>query len=222
MFTALFWCLPALAAADWALAWREKHLWRWITKPAVLVLLIAWFTQVGRWQEGLAWFGLGLVFSLLGDIFLQAPARFFLPGVGAFLLAHLAYIAGFLQGELAWHWGMLAPLALAAGAFTVLTRRVRAGLCCQGETSLAAPVTVYALVLCVMALAASTTLFRPDWATGPAWLMTVGAWLFLASDSVLALNRFVKPVANADLVVMVTYHLAQVLIAAGALMRAGF
>ena len=219
MFTPLFWVVPAFAAADWALAWRKKRAWRWITKPAVLILLIAWFSQVGGWQDGLVWFGLGLVFSLLGDVFLQAPARFFLPGVGAFLLAHLAYIVGFLQGVLTFHAGMLVPLVLAAAAFWVLSRRVRAGLRRQGENSLILPVMIYALVLCLMALAASTTLFRADWAILPAALVTLGGWLFLMSDSVLALNRFVRQIQNADLLVMITYHMAQILIATGALIQ---
>ncbi len=219
MFTPLFWVVPVFAAADWALAWREKSAWRWITKPAVLILLIVWFSQTGGWVDGLVWFGLGLVFSLLGDVFLQAPARFFLPGVGAFLLAHLAYIAGFLQGAFRFHVGMLVPLVLAAAAFWVLSGRVRAGLKRQGEKTLILPVMVYALVLCLMAFAASTTLFRADWAFWPAVVVTMGGWLFLLSDSVLALNRFVRPIQNADLLVMVTYHLAQVLIASGALFQ---
>lgn len=217
MFTSLFWAVPALAVADWALAWREKRAWRWITKPAVLLLMIVWFTQVGGWRGGLLWFGLGLVFSLLGDVFLQAPARFFLLGVGSFLLAHLAYIAGFLQGLFSLQAGMLVPLALAASAFWALSGRVRAGLRRKGEQKLITPVMLYALVLCLMAFAASTTLFRADWGMLPAVLVTSGAWLFLLSDSTLALNRFVRPIQNADLLVMITYHLGQALIAAGAL-----
>lgn len=219
MFTALFWALPAFAAADWGLTWRENHLWRWITKPAVLALMIAWFTQVGRWQDELLWFGLGLVFSLLGDVFLQAPPRFFLPGVGAFLLAHVAFIVGFLQGGIVLTAGMLLPLVLAVAVFTMLTRRVRAGLCEKCETGLIAPVMVYALVLCLMALAASTTLFRANWAPLPAVLASLGAWLFLFSDSVLALNRFASPIQKADVLVMVSYHLAQGLIASAALLQ---
>lgn len=41
-------------------------------------------------------FLLALLFSLLGDIFLMLPRERFLAGLGAFLLAHLAYGWGFL------------------------------------------------------------------------------------------------------------------------------
>jgi alkenylglycerophosphocholine hydrolase len=37
----------------------------------------------------------------------------------------------------------------------------------------------------------------------------LGAVLFLASDSVLAWDKFVRPLAHGHLVVMITYHLAQ-------------
>ena len=37
----------------------------------------------------------------------------------------------------------------------------------------------------------------------------VGAALFVASDSMIAWNRFVRPFAAADVAIMVTYHLGQ-------------
>jgi uncharacterized membrane protein YhhN len=44
--------------------------------------------------------------------------------------------------------------------------------------------------------------------TGSAWGIA-GAALFLASDSVLAWNKFVRPLPFGRPAVMVTYHLAQ-------------
>ena len=44
-----------------------------------------------------------------------------------------------------------------------------------------------------------------------------GALLFIASDSLLAMNRFVRPIHLADLWVMLPYAGAQVLITAGCL-----
>ncbi len=73
MLTGLFWGMLLMAGADWLAAWRGWRRVRWVTKPGTLLLLIAWFSQVGGWQGNLFWFGLGLVFSLLGDIFLQLP-----------------------------------------------------------------------------------------------------------------------------------------------------
>jgi uncharacterized membrane protein YhhN len=48
-------------------------------------------------------------------------------------------------------------------------------------------------------------------------LIAVGASVFAASDSVLAVNRFVSPRPWAPVAVMVTYHVGQALIVAGVL-----
>jgi uncharacterized membrane protein YhhN len=46
---------------------------------------------------------------------------------------------------------------------------------------------------------------------GPA-VAAAGAVLFVTSDAVIGWSRFVGPVPNHRLVIMVTYHLAQVLL----------
>jgi uncharacterized membrane protein YhhN len=48
-------------------------------------------------------------------------------------------------------------------------------------------------------------------------LVLLGALLFLLSDTVLALDRFVGQRAHARMLVIVTYHLGQVLIVVGTL-----
>ena len=217
MFTLPFWVMLAFAVTDWVASWRGWHNLRWLTKPVTMILLIAWFTQMSGWRGSLVWFGVGLVFSLLGDVVLQAPGRFFLLGVGAFFLAHLAYIVGFLQNIQTPDWRMAIPVLLVGIAFWLLNGRIRQGLLQQGESALVVPVMAYALVLSLMWLAALSTLFRPGWTEPPAALVSLGAGLFFLSDSVLAYNRFVRALPASDLVVMVTYHLGQILIAGGAL-----
>ena len=53
------------------------------------------------------------------------------------------------------------------------------------------------------------------------WLVGLGAATFMVSDAILAVARFVRRARNADLAVMVTYHLAQVLIVIGVLSALG-
>ena len=217
MFTVFFGLALLFAAFDWVAAgfsWRRV---RWLTKPAALLLLIAWFSQVSAWQGVLIWFGLGLIFSLGGDILLMLPERFFLAGVGAFFAAHLMYIIGFSQSPLLLRWEASLPLLLVAGAFTGLNGQVRAGVQRKHENALLVPVMIYAATLSLMWLMALSTLFRVDWMIGPAVLACVGGTLFFISDSILAMNRFVRPISHADLLVMVTYHLGQFLLAAGAI-----
>jgi hypothetical protein len=59
-------------------------------------------------------------------------------------------------------------------------------------------------------------LIRPDWSTGPALLSSAGALLFFASDGLLAWNKFVEKLRYGKLLVIITYHLGQVLIVLGA------
>jgi uncharacterized membrane protein YhhN len=73
---------------------------------------------------------------------------------------------------------------------------------------LGAGVTTYLVVVSLMVVTASGTA-RP--------LVFLGALLFLLSDTVLALDRFVGQRANARMLVIVTYHLGQVLMVIGAL-----
>ncbi len=223
MFTWLFWLMVLFALVDWLGSWRGWKTIRWVTKPGTLILLIAWFTQIGDWRGHLLWFGLGLVFSLAGDVLLHLSERLFMPGVGAFFLAHVCYIIGFLQSPaagaqpFAFRWQILLMLAGIAAIYWLLSARIRAGLRQHGETSLTLPVMAYAGILSLMWLSALSTLLRPGWTLSPAALVSVGAGLFFLSDSMLAYDRFVRPLPASDLLVMVTYHLGQILIAAGVL-----
>ena len=84
---------------------RPTRIGVWITKPAVMVFLIAWVLSRSSFPDflnapetfPLVWFLLGLVFSLAGDIFLMLGTRYLPWGVGAFSLTHLFYILGFGQ-----------------------------------------------------------------------------------------------------------------------------
>lgn len=220
MFTGWFWMTLVCAAADWLATSRGWQHIRWITKPGTLILLIAWFTQISGWRGPLLWFGLGLVCSLAGDILLQLSSQFFLAGVGAFLLAHLFYVAGFWQQPVQISWPTMLPLVLVALIYWEFTRRIRAGLRQHHEMGMLVPVMAYAAVLSLMWLSALLTWLRPGWIFMPTVLVSAGASLFFLSDAMLAYNRFVRPLPQSDLLVMVSYHTGQILITAGVLTQA--
>ena len=69
-----------------------------IAKPAVMVCLFLWlFTATGL-QGNMLWFGVGILFSLAGDVLLMISLdRLFVPGLVMFLLAHISYLAGFQE-----------------------------------------------------------------------------------------------------------------------------
>ncbi|MCI0393780.1 MAG: lysoplasmalogenase [Chloroflexi bacterium] len=145
-----------------------------------------------------------LAFSLAGDIFLMLPADRFLAGLVSFLLAHLGYIAAFADpaGFYLSPWGLLPFLLYGGFIYRLLWPRLG---------SMKLPALVYMVAIVVMAWQA-----LGQWVqTGQsrALLAFVGALLFVASDSVLALNRFRKPIPHAQAIIMSTYFAAQWLIA---------
>lgn len=214
-----FWILLAiLAAAGQALAvYQEKRRLEYFFKPAVMLCLLAFLLPALMDSLPLRWFALGIFFSLLGDLLLIEPERYFLHGLVAFLLAHLGYIIGF-------NLPPMPPSALTFGlaifvALTVfpLIRRILLALRASGQRALRMPVQAYATVITLMLLSALLTIFRSDWASRAALLAASGAILFVASDVVLAWNKFVQPIPRGKLLNITLYHLGQILLTLGAL-----
>ena len=206
----------AFAAADWvAVACRRKTL-EYVAKPATMVMLLAATLALMQgphdpWQ---AWhFIAGLALSLVGDAFLMLPNEgLFVFGLAAFLLAHIAYIAGLTPTPPP--LPVLAILGIVAAAGLLLFRRLAAGLRRSGHTALLVPVSLYAAVLCLMLAAAWATLFRPEWTPIRRAVVVTGASLFFASDAMLAWDRFVERSHRLHVAVIITYHLGQVGLAA--------
>jgi len=147
--------------------------------------------------------GLGLVFSGVGDIVLEiAGDSLFAVGLGAFLVAHLFYIAAFTKGI-----RFEGPRAMVAAAIMVYGCII-GFVMVPNLGDMLVPVLAYLLVIVAMGVLA---------ALGGAnhWLVVAGACLFIASDSLIAVNRFISPVPHSGLLIMATYYPAQLLITAG-------
>lgn len=205
----------ALAAADWYAVARSNKTLEYIFKPATMVGVIALALSLTAephdvWQT--RWFLAGFVFSLAGDVFLMLPnPRLFVFGLGAFLAAHICYILGLnptLPPPNA--FVLLLPIALIAGA---VVWRIIQSLRAANHTSLIGPVIAYGVAMALMVFSAWATLFRADWQGLRVVYVIAGATLFFVSDGMLAWNRFVRPFGAARLGVIVTYHLAQILLA---------
>jgi uncharacterized membrane protein YhhN len=206
----------ALALVDWlAVARRQKRL-EYVFKPATLIAILigAWMLAQGPHDAWEARFFLpGLAFSLAGDVFLMLPGeRFFLPGLVAFFLGHMCTIVG-LNPTLP-RWPAVVILVVVGGVGTTLYRSIDAGLRRRGRSALRMPVALYSLVLSLMLSSAWATLFRPEWIPLRQGLVIVGASLFFASDAMLAWDRFVTPSSWFHLLVIITYHLGQMGLAA--------
>jgi uncharacterized membrane protein YhhN len=146
----------------------------------------------------------GLALSLLGDALLALPSDQFIAGLVAFLLAHLGYVAGYVARSRApaWSWMLLAAGAV-FGFLALLESRGQLG-------PMRIPVFVYAAVIGAMLWRAGS-LVQLD-AAGR-WALA-GAALFVASDMVLAWNRFVAPDPTLRYVNILLYWAGQWCIAA--------
>lgn len=219
MFNGLFLLTVILFFAEWYAAATGRKPLRRFTKPAALLALLAWFTQQGGWQGWLLWFGLGLVFSLAGDVLLLLPGWLFPAGALAFLLAHLVYIIGLNQNLAVLCWQALGVLAFVLAIAFLLGRKLLMGLHqAYHSWRLRALILVYMTAISFMLASALLTPFRPAWPPAAAAATVAGALLFFTSDSILAWNKFLRPVSRAHLWVMMSYHLGQLGIIIGALL----
>lgn len=200
-------------------SWRKVE---YITKPGVMVFLIAWLVLSDSLQQiNLIWFTIGAVFSMMGDIYLllRNERLGFALGLVAFLLAHLAYIAALnypltpLDQGTSILAGIVFAIALLGG------RRILNGVRKKRLKKLILPITLYIMTIGVMLFSALSTNFRADWRAIPALLAGLGAVSFALSDFCLAWNKFVSPLRYGRLTLMVTYHLGQIAILSGALLQ---
>lgn len=212
------WLILALIFALLEAIAVSKNIQRleYIAKPAVMICLFLWlYTSTGL-QGNTLWFGLGILFSLAGDILLMTSLnRAFLFGLLAFLLAHLFYISGFgseLTAMTAWSLILAIFIAINVGR---LLRRIVGAMRSKGEAHRVVPVILYGTVISVMLYAAMSTIYNPAWTTGAAFFVSLGAFLFCTSDALLAWDRFVSPVPNGRVWNIVLYHLGQIGLIAG-------
>lgn len=206
---------PVAAILNWvAVETRNKPL-EIAAKPAVILFLFFWLWSLTGLKSIALFFGVGLLFSLAGDIFLLLPRQQFLLGLLSFLIAHLFYIAGFSTSfpPISLPVFILAAMIVLAGGEVL--RRVRASLLAGGNKRLVLPIVIYSLIIGMMLLSALMTLVNETWSAGAALSASAGALLFFISDSLLAWNKFVEPVKRGRLAVMITYHLGQALITIG-------
>lgn len=211
--TAVLYLIAIVAAVvDWWAVSRRYFRIEYFFKPATLVFLLAAAARTDL-PDVKPWVLTALALSLVGDVALllvrptatDEPDPAFLAGLGAFLLAHIAYLVAFLRHGL--HGGHLiigiVIVVVIAGATLprVVTRAAR-----TDGLVLAVPVCCYAAALGLMTVFAVGT-------TG--LLIGAGGVLFLVSDTVLAWERFVRPLRRGPVTVIVTYHLAQLLILIG-------
>jgi uncharacterized membrane protein YhhN len=188
-----------------------------VTKPLIVLVLMTHYARASANRSTLFLFA--LFFCLAGDVFLlfvEKNELFFMCGLLAFLVGHILYIITYRQHQ---QTGMgeellstqkirfALPVVLAGtGLITVLYSSLG---------SLQIPVMIYAIVLMIMVIVA---LHRYGKTTAASyWQVLFGALLFMISDSMLAINKFLHPFNMASVSIMIPYIAAQYLIVHGIL-----
>lgn len=202
--TTISWVLLAItfafAVTDWWATWADRRDVRFVAKPATLAFLIGVAVTLEPVDPAIrTWMVIGLVLSLAGDVFLMLDEKWFVAGLGSFLLGHIAYIVGLQLAPRSWGWTAVGLLVVAAAIATV-GRRVVQGVAAGDHREMVGPVIAYLVVISAMVVSA--------FGTAAPWAIA-GASLFYASDATLAWNRFLDQRRFGPLAVMVTYHLGQ-------------
>ncbi|MEP7297753.1 MAG: lysoplasmalogenase [Burkholderiales bacterium] len=176
--------------------------WLFAAKPLTTLLIIGY-----AWPRGAAapmqqrFIRAGLALSLVGDVALLWPTEGFLPGLIAFLLAHLAYIAAFCVPV------RLAARPLVFVVYGAIAAVILSQLWSGVPGALRAPVVAY--VLCLATMASQAGVWWRSAGTGLARHAALGGLLFMVSDSLLAINKFAVPLPLSSLWILATYWLAQ-------------
>lgn len=184
-----------------------------VVKPLIMISLAAYYLASAQQRSTL--FLVAIFFCWVGDVLLLfKPELFFIAGLVAFLTGHVLYILCYQRMRLNESKNPLLgpqkvrfalPIILAGTGLVVVLFPV------LGDLKI--PVMVYALVITIMALQA---LFRFGYTTNKSFaLVFIGAILFMVSDSLLAINKFLMPIQFASLFIMTTYMVAQYLIVEG-------
>lgn len=210
-------CLAVQAAvlstlsATWG--WQAVHL---VTKPLALTVFILYIANKSLltfhkslFIEKKRWLLAAAIFSLTGDVLLMGPSSWFVPGLGAFWVAHACYL-GLMTRDTAW-WPRPGALVFTGSLGLAMLVVLWPGL----PSGLHVPVVLYVGVIAAMA---GQALGRAAMlGSTHARRMAVGAVAFLISDALLGFNRFVMPLPWSPLGVLGAYYLAQALLVLNAL-----
>lgn len=196
----------AVATASGALGLLQVHV---AFKPLALLVAITFIASRAMQTRARGRFDLillgALLASLVGDVLLMQSDAYFIPGLVAFLVAHGFYIALFLQDSPRFPSGRALLGTLGVGAAMLVW--LWGGLTDPG-LKIAVPVYVGVIALMAAQAIGRATVLRD----ARAWGVAVGAVVFMLSDALIAVNRFVQPLPLAPLWILSSYYLAQCLI----------
>jgi len=178
-----------------------------LLKSAPIVALLYFAQRYFQGRQG-HFISLALLFSATGDVLLTLSNSWSFPaGLASFLVAQLIYASLFFRGHIQRHelnsrHVIIALLLLCHALFF-------ANLLLPVAGELAIPILAYLCAISLMGLAAAFYAHSIK--------VLIGAISFIASDTLIAVNKFLIPFDQADHAIMASYYLAQLLIFQGLL-----
>ncbi len=217
----------------------QNEILRFFSKPLLMIVLLIFYFQsvAGNWNKVHKYLAASLAFSWLGDVALMFVPRnpddtqvmglpknpnFFLVGLAGFLVAHMLYAIAFGRVSdktqppvLKRKFWVAAPLAIYM--LVLLYYLVPAIGGNELTKPFLGPVIIYSAAIATMVTFALNRYARVNDTSFV--LVFGGALLFMLSDSIIAVSKFIYPFPTAGIFIMVLYIVAQYLIAKGALQQ---
>jgi len=204
---------------NWVSAWQLRMIPYYITKPLVILGLILYLVLSVPITPARLPFLLGLLFSLLGDIFLiPKGTRWFLAGMGAFSITQVMYIWGFNISKASLPVLVVGVAAFLASAFLIHLVVNRFSESSSVNKAILPFLKSYGALVLAMTISAMLCLARPAWSERAAVMAGIGGILFFLSDGMIGLDKLDRRLPKYRFWVIFTYHLAQFLIV-GAVME---
>jgi uncharacterized membrane protein YhhN len=188
----------------------------WFLKPFLIPFLLLAVYFCGDFPSK-KFLSVALTFSWMGDVILMFADKgeiYFMLGLAAFLISHIAYIILFskqlrinsFRNKAIFWVGITAIIVYLIVMLLLLSPTL-------GD--LKVPVFIYAIVLSTMLLFAFKGYLK--WSKPASTYILLGAVIFVSSDSILAFNKFYEPIPFGSFLIMATYIIAQYLIVVGIL-----
>ncbi len=191
-----------------------------ICKPLLmpLLMLFFWVNSKNLSKKIRTFIIAALFFSWGGDVLLMFQEKapiFFLLGLVSFLLAHIGYILAFNQID------SLPKSILKNKPYLLIPFFIYAFVMMFSMSSnlgdMFVPVLVYASIISLMCIFGINRYGRVN--MNSFWWVFLGAIIFVLSDSIIAINKFLTPFYLAGFLIMALYTIGQYLIVRGILME---
>jgi uncharacterized membrane protein YhhN len=183
----------------------QNPLLQTVCKPMIIPSLMAWYLI--KTDAINKWYVIALFFSFVGDVLLLDKINLFIFGIAAFLITQVIYIFIFSKG--------LAKVSRQKKLTSILPfllfYSALISILSPNLNDLLIPVMVYGMAISIFGTIALLNYLAVK--NKLSMTLLQGALLFILSDSMIALNKFHEEQSFYPVTIMLTYIVAQYLIA---------